>query len=108
MTGFVYIITNKPRGTLYIGVTNNLERRVHEHKSAEIEGFTSRYQLDKLVWYEEFYNIADAIAREKQMKEWPRRWKVNSIVTMNEDWTDLASDWYNVWTPACAGVTNEV
>jgi putative endonuclease len=106
MTGFVYIMTNKPRGTLYIGVTNNLERRIHEHKSGDIAGFTSRYQLDKLVWYEEFHNIADAIIREKQMKEWPRRWKINAIVTMNADWTDLAGSWYNPWTPAYAGVAN--
>jgi putative endonuclease len=106
MTGFVYIMSNKARGTLYIGVTNNLERRVYEHKSGMSEGFTKRYKLEKLVWYEEYHNITDAIQREKQMKEWPRRWKVNAIATMNMEWADLAVNWHHSWTPAFAGVTN--
>ncbi len=80
MTGYVYIMTNKPNGTLYIGVTNNLERRVAEHKSGTIDGFTKKYELRNLVWYEEYFNIADAIAREKQMKEWQRSWKESGLL----------------------------
>ncbi len=106
MTGYVYIMANKPNGTLYIGVTNSLERRVVEHKNGVADGFTKRYKLHQLVWFEEHFNIADAIAREKQMKEWNRSWKIQRIREMNPDWKDLAADWF-AWTPAFAGVTNK-
>ena len=86
---YVYILTNKSK-TLYIGVTNNLERRVHEHKNKLIEGFTKKYNLDKLVYYEVLNNIEDAIRREKQLKNWHREWKINLIESVNKDWKDLS------------------
>jgi putative endonuclease len=105
MTGFVYIMTNKPNRTLYIGVTNDIERRVWEHKNKSNISFTNRYKLNMLVWYEDFYNITEAISKEKQMKEWRRQWKIKVIFSMNPEWQDLALNWYNGWTPAFAGVT---
>ncbi len=99
-------MTNKPNGTLYIGVTNNLERRVAEHKGGLADGLMRRYKLHHLVWFEEYSDIVDAIAQEKNMKEWDRSWKVKRIWKMNPDWKDLAADWLD-WTPACAGVTTK-
>ncbi|MDX2113055.1 MAG: GIY-YIG nuclease family protein [Alphaproteobacteria bacterium] len=87
--GFVYIVTNKPFGTLYIGVTNNLVRRIWEHKQKLVDGFTKHYGLDRLVYYEICDDIQCAIAREKQMKEWRRNWKLRQIMDMNPDWKDL-------------------
>ncbi|HET6924877.1 MAG TPA: GIY-YIG nuclease family protein [Candidatus Saccharimonadales bacterium] len=88
---FVYILTNRARGTLYIGVTNNLERRLAEHRSGEAEGFTKRYALHELVYFEESSSAEDAIAREKQLKRWHRQWKINLIEeSMNPDWKDLS------------------
>ena len=87
--GYVYILANKPFGTLYIGVTSDLIRRVYEHKQKFIEGFTAHHGLDKLVYYEIFGDIAAAILREKQMKEWKRGWKLKRIVDFNPDWQDL-------------------
>ena len=76
--------------TLYIGVTNNLERRVYEHKSKLIEGFTKKYNLTNLVYYELTGSIEAAIKREKQLKNWKRQWKVELIESMNKEWKDLA------------------
>jgi len=90
---FVYIMTNKSR-TLYTGVTNNLERRVYEHKNKLIPGFTSKYNITRLVWYESGDNIHVAIAREKQIKGWLRAKKIALIESMNPDWLDLSEDWY--------------
>jgi putative endonuclease len=87
--GTVYIVTNKKNGVLYIGVTNNIARRIWEHKSGDIKGFTKRYNLDKLVWYEGLTDITQAIQREKQIKEWKRDWKIQLIETSNPDWNDL-------------------
>lgn len=86
---YVYIVTNKAFGTLYIGVTNDLIRRVHEHRQKQVEGFTKKYGLDKLVYYEVFDSIETAIHREKSLKEWNRNWKLRQIMDMNPEWKDL-------------------
>jgi len=91
---FVYIVTNKLWGTLYIGVTSNLEARIFQHKNGTIEGFTRRYGLHLLVYAEECANAHAAIHREKRLKKWPRTWKINLIRTDNPDWNDLAANWY--------------
>ena len=86
---FVYILASKRNGTLYIGLTNDLLRRIHEHKNDLIEGFTKKYRIHMLVYYEVFGNIYDAIAREKHIKKWNRQWKINLIEKSNPDWEDL-------------------
>ena len=86
---FVYIMTNKS-GTLYTGVTNNLERRVYEHKHYLVKGFTNKYKIDKLVYFEETSDINAAIAREKQIKGWLRKKKIALIESMNPGWNDLS------------------
>lgn len=86
---FVYILTNKTRGTLYIGVTNDLAKRIYEHKNKLCEGFTKTYSLDKLIYYEVFKNIENAIMREKTLKKWNRSWKIKLIEEKNKDWEDL-------------------
>lgn len=90
---FVYILASKQNTVLYIGVTNNLERRVLEHKNKINKGFTSRYNVDKLVYFEEYTNINEAIKREKQLKKWNRQWKIDLIEKINPDWKDLAAKW---------------
>jgi putative endonuclease len=85
---FVYIMTNKPFGTLYLGVTGFLARRAWQHKNG-LGKFTSKYRLDRLVYYEGFDGPRAAIQREKTMKHWPRRWKLNVIGRMNPEWQDL-------------------
>jgi Predicted endonuclease containing a URI domain len=92
---YVYILTNMPNGTLYIGMTNNLERRILEHKKGCIEGFTKKYGLKILIYYEVHQNVKDAILREKQLKKWKRQWKIDLVEKDNSDWNDLASDWYS-------------
>lgn len=87
-TYFVYIIGNS-RPTLYIGVTNNLVRRVYEHKNNLTDGFTKKYKLHKLLYFENFNNIKDAIAREKQLKHWNREWKLELIKILNPTFKDL-------------------
>ncbi len=89
---YVYIMANIAR-TLYIGVTNDLERRVYQHRHKITPGFTSRYNLTQLVYYEEFGDIREAIAREKQLKGWLRAKKVALIEMMNPEWDDLAAGW---------------
>src|SRR5438132_11225012 len=91
---FVYIMASKAWGTLYIGVTNDLMRRVFEHKQGLVEGFTKKYGLKILVYFEEYATALDAIHREKRLKKWSRAWKVNLIRTDNPDWKHLAADWY--------------
>jgi len=90
---YIYIMASES-GTLYIGVTNRLERRVLEHKHNLITGFTQKYSCHKLVYYEHFTDIENAIAREKQLKKWRREKKEFLIRTMNRSWKDLSSDWY--------------
>ena len=89
MAGWVYILASKPNGTLYIGVTNDLIRRIHEHREKQIDGFTKRYHVTALVYFEEHATVPLAIQREKNLKHWPRRWKVELIEAQNPDWTDL-------------------
>ena len=92
---YVYILASKIRGTLYIGMTNDLQRRVYEHKKGIKEGFTWKYGVGKLVYFEIFKEVNDAIDREKNMKKWKRDWKIRLIEEENKRWLDLASDWYD-------------
>jgi len=87
--GWVYIVANRPDGTLYTGVTGDLARRVWEHRQGIIEGFTRKYRLRRLVWAERQEDIRSAIQREKNPKHWPRAWKVDLIVAQNPGWHDL-------------------
>lgn len=86
---WMYILCSKPYGTLYVGVTNDLVRRVYEHKQKLIEGFTKLYGIDKLVYFEQFNDSKDAIHREKCIKKWNRSWKINLIEQSNANWQDL-------------------
>jgi len=86
----VYILASQPHGTLYIGVTSNLRRRLAQHRSGEMAGFTSRYGVYRLVRFEMFGDMEHAILREKQLKRWHRQWKVNLVQSDNPDWHDLA------------------
>ena len=88
-TPCVYIITNKPDGTLYIGVTSDLPHRIWTHKQKLAEGFAKRHDLDRLVWYEVHDTMEEAILKEKQMKKWEREWKIRIIQEMNPRWNDL-------------------
>jgi len=87
--GWVYIMTNRPNGTLYIGVTNDIARRAYEHRTGAADGFTKRYGLRRLVYVEQHGDILAAIQREKNLKEWPRAWKVRLIQAINPQWVDL-------------------
>jgi putative endonuclease len=89
MTYFAYMLASGRHGTLYVGVTNDLARRVYEHKTKIIKGFTSQYGVNRLVWYEACEQISDAIAREKELKKWRRDWKIRLIEEMNPEWEDL-------------------
>ena len=89
---YVYIMTNSSK-TLYKGVTNNLNRRVYEHKNKLIQGFTAKYNITKLVCFEIFNDINQAIAREKQIKGWLRKKKINLIESVNPEWDDLSQEW---------------
>ncbi len=90
--GYVYIMSNLKRTTFYIGVTNNLLRRVMEHRESKMPGFTQRYRLKYLVYYEETPSIKAAIAREKQLKNWHREWKINLIKSINPDMKDVSGN----------------
>ena len=90
---YIYIMTNKTNRVLYTGVTNDLKRRVYEHKEKLVERFTKKYKVGKLVYYEVCEDIESAIAREKQIKGWLRRKKVALIESLNQDWRDLSLDW---------------
>lgn len=92
--GYVYIITNRPHGTLYIGVTNDLMRRMVEHRNRTGSVFAAKYHLTHLVYYEQFGDIRDAIAREKVLKGWLRVRKVALIEQENPQWHDLCADWF--------------
>ena len=89
MGGAVYITTNRPNGTLYVGITSDLSRRVFEHREGIYPGFTKQYGLKMLVYYEHFDDIREAIQREKTMKHWRRTWKVQLILELNPEWADL-------------------
>lgn len=87
--GYVYIMASRRNGTLYIGVTTDLSRRVNEHRTGTIDGFTKKYGCTRLVWYEIFDDLHQARLVEVQMKKWKRAWKVRVIEEMNKDWDDL-------------------
>jgi putative endonuclease len=89
MAYYVYILASKPNGVLYVGVTNNLIQRVHEHKTHAVAGFTQRYNVAQLVWFEQTDDVLSAIAYEKRLKGWNRVWKVTLIEKTNPHWQDL-------------------
>ena len=89
---YIYLITNKGLNVLYAGVTNNLIRRIYEHKNKLVEGFTKKYNVDRLIYYEVYSEISDAIAREKQIKGWARKNKNDLINQTNPEWKDLSAD----------------
>ena len=89
---YVYIMASKRNGTLYIGVTNNLLKRVYEHKVDLVKGFTQKYRVHSLVYYEIYSHVHDAIAREKRIKKWKRQWKIELIEKSNSEWRDLYFD----------------
>ena len=91
---YVYILTSRS-GTLYTGLTTNLERRVYQHKNKLVDGFTKKYNVTRLVYFETFYDVRDAIAREKQIKSWRRSKKIDLIKSLNPMWQDLSEEWYD-------------
>ena len=91
---YIYIITNKRHTVLYTGITSNLQWRVYEHKRKLVKGFTSKYNVNKLVYYEEYEYVEDTIRREKQIKRWRRSKKIWLINRMNPEWNDLSLEWY--------------
>jgi putative endonuclease len=86
---YVYILASRKNGTLYNGVTNDLVRRAYDHKSNVIQGFTEKYRVHNLVYYESYTDVRDALTREKRLKKWKRQWKINLIERNNPDWIDL-------------------
>lgn len=92
---YVYILVSKKNGTLYIGVTNNLIKRVWQHKNKLVDGFTKKYGVDKLVYFEETADVMSAGKREKQLKNWHRQWKINLIHGKNPEWRDLYEEIIN-------------
>ena len=89
---WVYFLTNQPRSTLYVGVTNDLVRRVYEHREGQVKGFTKRYGLKMLIHFERYDDPTTAIQREKNIKHWPRLWKLQLIESSNPKWRDLYND----------------
>lgn len=96
---YVYILANKRYGTLYIGVSNNLEMRIQQHRDGNGSSFVKKYHIHMLVYYESFTYIEDAILREKQLKKWKRDWKISLIEEMNPWWNDLSSAWLRDGSP---------
>jgi putative endonuclease len=92
MDSFVYILASKKNGTLYIWVTNNIGRRIYEHKQSFNDWFTKKYKVKNLVYYEKYWSILDTIKREKQIKKWNRKWKITLIERNNPGWNDLYHD----------------
>ncbi len=89
MLSYTYILSDKPRGTLYIGVTSDLIKRIWQHKESFVDGFSAKYGLKKLVWFEVHEDISEAIKREKQLKKWNRVWKIELVEKTNSEWRDL-------------------
>lgn len=89
MAHYVYLLASKKYGTLYIGVTSDIVRRIHEHKSKVVAGFSKRYSVDRLVWFEIYDDPITAITREKELKKWRREWKIRLIEKQNPEWIDL-------------------
>jgi putative endonuclease len=100
---WVYILASKPRGTLYIGVTNGIIRRIERHRAGTASSFTAKYKVNQLVWFQEYDSAREAIQREKTMKEWPRAWKVNLIERDNRHWSDLYPSLPGVRPPVIKG-----
>jgi putative endonuclease len=94
-TYWVYTLASRLNGTLYIGVTNSLERRIWQHKNKTADGFTSKYGVDRLVYFEDFRDIENAIAREKQLKSGSRAKKIALIEAINPEWNDLSEGWFS-------------
>ena len=92
---YVYLLTNKSNKVMYIGVTNNLERRVYEHKTKQVPGFTEKYNVNRLVYFEETQDVSAAIAREKEIKRWRREKKNQLVVVVNPEWKDLSTGWFD-------------
>jgi putative endonuclease len=97
---FVYILASGRNGTLYTGVTNDLVRRISEHREGEVEGFTKKHGITKLVWYQQHQYVNDAILQEKRIKRWHRKWKLELIEKANPQWRDLYLDLTRDWDPA--------
>ena len=93
---YIYLLTNKSDTVMYIGVTNDIERRVYEHKTKMVPGFTEKYNVNKLVYFEETSDVRAAIAREKEIKKWRREKKNSLVVTVNPDWKDLSEGWFEI------------
>ena len=91
---YVYILSSKKNGTLYIGLTNDIERRVAEHKSKNYKGFTAKHNVTQLVYFESFESNHDAYTRERQLKKWNRIWKLSLIEKENSEWNDLSEEWF--------------
>ena len=92
-TYYVYILASKRNGTLYVGVTNNLVRRIFEHKNGLADGFTKKYGIHTLVYFDQTNDAKSALIREKQLKKWNRKWKLDLIEKVNPEWKDLSKDW---------------
>jgi putative endonuclease len=105
---WVYILASKHRGTLYTGVTNGIIFRVEQHRAGKGSSFTRKYKVHRLVWFQEFGDVREAIQREKTMKEWPRSWKVNLIERENPHWIDLYPSLPGVRPPKIKGVRGAV
>lgn len=89
---YVYILASKKNGTLYVGVTSNLRQRVHQHRTDQIAGFTRKYGVHRLVYFESFVRVYDALSTEKRLKKWNRQWKIRLIEGQNPEWKDLYDD----------------
>ena len=92
---YTYILANKRNGTLYVGITSDLEKRIVQHKTKMFEGFTEKYDVNRLVYFEATDDVGYAITREKKIKRWNRKWKLELIEKMNPEWEDLAKDWFD-------------
>ena len=97
MTGYVYMTASQKRGTIYIGVTNDLGAAFPSTSAGAGSRFTARYGVQRLVWYEEHFDIRDAIQREKSLKRWPRQWKIDLIEKINPEWFELFAGWVGEW-----------
>lgn len=95
MASYVYILASQKNGTLYIGVSTHLIQRIYQHKTKAVEGFTSKYKVDSLVYYEIHDDVRGAIAREKMLKKWKREWKIDLIEQQNPNWDDLYDTLWN-------------
>lgn len=93
---YVYFLTNKNSSVMYVGVTSNLERRVYEHKTKQVPGFTEKYNVNRLVYFEETQDVHSAIAREKEIKRWRREKKNQLVVAVNPEWKDLSEGWFEI------------